>query len=174
MEKIRIVARHIEITKGITDYVEKRLGHHIEKYLHNIVSAQVILEVEKYRHIVEVVLHTSNKKVFRLKEVDENLYTAIDKIADRLKDTLIRFKEKMVLSRKHRKKVSEIFVSQEEPKYEIETEYVPIFEPQQALQQYSLSDKDYLIFINKQTDNICMVKNTSNGIKIVEFKPLKQ
>lgn len=174
MQNIKIVGRHIKITKAISDYVNKRFGG-LDKYVRKITSIQVILEVEKYRHSSEIVMHTYNKKVFRIKEVDENLYIAIDKSANRLKDMLLRYKERIVSSRKHRKKITEILslkekFLQQESNYKTSTLYLQAMSLEEAMKQHDLEKKDYFIFLNKMNDKICIIQEIDGEKHITEIE----
>jgi putative sigma-54 modulation protein len=90
---INITARHIELTKSLADYVNLKVEK-AEKYLSTLVWAQVILSVEKYRHVAEVVVHGA-QTTFRAKEESLDLYAAIDLALDKLEIQLKKFKEKM-------------------------------------------------------------------------------
>ncbi len=100
---IKIVGKHIEITDTLAKYIKKQFSV-IDKYMHKVISLQVILEKERYKYNCEVVLHTY-KKVFSVKESDESVYVAIDKSFNTIRNMLSKYKRKIVSSKKHRKKL---------------------------------------------------------------------
>lgn len=100
--QIKITARHIKLTDAIADYARKKVEK-AEHYFGNVVSAQVILSVDKYRQMAEVVLHTGRtgaRSIFRAKEVSDNLYAAIDLAMDKIDKQLRKIKE---IAKIHRK-----------------------------------------------------------------------
>jgi putative sigma-54 modulation protein len=95
--QMTISGHHLEITDSIRDYVQsklERLGHHHDR----ITNTHVILSVEKLEQKAEATLHVSGKDI-HADAVSEDLYAAIDALADKLDRQLIKHKEKM---RSHR------------------------------------------------------------------------
>jgi len=95
--QITISGHHLEVTDSLKDYVTtklERLSHHHDR----ITSLHVILSVDKLEQKAEATLHVSGKDIFA-DAVNEDLYTAIDSLADKLDRQLIKHKEKM---RSHR------------------------------------------------------------------------
>ncbi len=95
--QINISGHHLEVTDSLKDYVTtklERLGHHHER----ITSTHVILSVDKLIQKAEATLHVSGKDIFA-DAIHDDLYAAIDALADKLDRQLIKHKEKM---RNHR------------------------------------------------------------------------
>lgn len=95
--QINISGHHLEVTDSLKDYVTTkldRLGHHHER----ITSTHVILSVDKLIQKAEATLHVSGKDIFA-DAIHDDLYAAIDALADKLDRQLIKHKEKM---RNHR------------------------------------------------------------------------
>jgi putative sigma-54 modulation protein len=97
--QINITARHLDLTPAIADYVHKKVEK-CERYFDHLVWAQVILSVEKYRQVAEIVIHAA-KNTFRSKEESIDLYAAIDLALEKIEKQLKKYKEK---HRVHRKK----------------------------------------------------------------------
>jgi putative sigma-54 modulation protein len=53
--KVNITARHLELTSALKEYAEKKLLH-ARKFAANIKKGHIILNVEKDRHIAEIVV----------------------------------------------------------------------------------------------------------------------
>ena len=102
--QINITARHLALTPAISDYVRKKVEK-CERYFDHLVSAQVILYVEKYRQVAEVVIHAS-KTTFRSKEESIDLYAAIDLAVDKIEKQLKKYKEKGKIHRKNKNRSS--------------------------------------------------------------------
>lgn len=95
--QIMISGRHLEVTDALKSYVNaklERLNNHHDR----ITSTQVILSVDKLIQKAEATVHVSGKDLYA-ESASEDLYAAIDMLADKLDRQLIKHKEKM---RSHR------------------------------------------------------------------------
>ena len=95
--QINISGHHLEVTESLKDYVTsklERLSHHNDR----ITSTHVILSVDKLIQKAEATLHVSGKDI-HADATHDDLYAAIDALADKLDRQLIKHKEKM---RSHR------------------------------------------------------------------------
>jgi len=90
--KIIFKGKHIEVTDAIRNYIEKRLSK-LERYFDHILEVIVTLSVEKNRQIVEVTLQAS-RALIRAEEETDDMYTSIDKVADKLERQIKKYKEK--------------------------------------------------------------------------------
>jgi len=91
--QINISGHHVDLTDPIKDYVNnklEKLGRHHDR----ITSTNVILSVDKLVQKAEASVHVSGKEFFANSE-SEDLYAAIDVLADKLDRQLIKHKEKM-------------------------------------------------------------------------------
>jgi putative sigma-54 modulation protein len=63
--RVDVTGRHVEITPPLRTLIDKRLAK-LERLLNdNVVSAQVILTLEKYRHRTEMVVHARGDHMMR-------------------------------------------------------------------------------------------------------------
>src|SRR5438105_7342796 len=90
--ELNITARHLKLTSPIADYAQKKLEK-AKKYFGQLIWAQVILDVEKNRHMAEFVLHAAGR-TFTAKEESADLYAAIDLASDKIDEQLRRHKER--------------------------------------------------------------------------------
>jgi putative sigma-54 modulation protein len=95
--QINISGHHLEITDSIRDYVQSKLER-LSSHHDRITSTNVILTVDKLDQKAEATVHVSGKDLFA-DATSEDLYAAIDALADKLDRQLIKHKEKM---RSHR------------------------------------------------------------------------
>lgn len=78
---IKITAKGMKLTPAIKEKINVRVGK-IENFFDNIVSAQVLISVEKKSsHKAEIILHTGAKTTITASAVEGNLYQAIDAAA---------------------------------------------------------------------------------------------
>jgi putative sigma-54 modulation protein len=90
--QISVSGHHVEVTDSLRSYVETKLDR-LERHYDRITDMQVILSVEKQRQKAESTVRISGGEVYADAESDD-LYTAIDKLADKLDRQLIKQKEK--------------------------------------------------------------------------------
>ena len=93
--KVNITARHLELTPALKEYAQKKLEQ-VKKHTRKITTAHIILNVEKDRHIAEVVLGVAKSKI-NAKTVAGDMYASIDlvmsKIVKQLRKHLDKIKE---------------------------------------------------------------------------------
>lgn len=90
--QINLSGHHIELTDALRDYVTGKFER-IERHFERINNVQVILNVEKLKHIAEAKLNVNGGEVFANAE-DGNMYAAIDALVDKLDRQIIKHKEK--------------------------------------------------------------------------------
>lgn len=90
---LNITGRHVEVTPAIRDYVTSKLDRVI-RHFDNVTSVTVILSVEKLKQKAEVTVHLSGKDIF-VESIDEDLYAAIDSLADKLDRQIQKYKQKL-------------------------------------------------------------------------------
>lgn len=89
---LTISGHHVDVTPAIRDYVATK-PHRIKRHFDNVITANVILRVEKLVHKIEIRLHVKGHD-FHAHGEDANMYAAIDFLADRLDRQIVRHKEK--------------------------------------------------------------------------------
>ena len=95
--QLTISGHHIDVTPALRDYVNNKLEK-LARHHDRITSTNVILSVDKLVQKAEATVHVSGKEFFANSE-SEDLYAAIDTLADKLDRQLIKHKEKL---RSHR------------------------------------------------------------------------
>lgn len=91
---ISVTGRHIEITDAIRDYTHDKLQHALLDYP-RIESVHVILAVEKYRHLAEVVVQAPNHVRVEAKEETDDLYASIDSAIEKAEKQLRRHRDRV-------------------------------------------------------------------------------
>lgn len=90
---LQISGHHLEITPAIHDYVTGKLER-VTRHFDNVIDVNVILSVDKLKQKAEVTVHLSGKDVF-VESTDEDLYAAIDNLADKLDRQIQKHKQKI-------------------------------------------------------------------------------
>ncbi|MDR1310154.1 MAG: ribosome-associated translation inhibitor RaiA [Deltaproteobacteria bacterium] len=88
-----VTFRHMEPSDHIKKYGRDKLSR-LEKYLDSVLTADVTLTVDKFRHRAEVVLSSDGLKIKAMEEKDE-MYSALDLVIDKLEKQLKRHMEKL-------------------------------------------------------------------------------
>ena len=100
---INIRATGMELTDAIRQYVEDKMNS-LEKYAHDIMQMDVTVGMETNHHNKgEIFSCSANVEVkgdmLRIERNAEDLYKAIDKVRDHLREMLAERKDKMVEGR---------------------------------------------------------------------------
>lgn len=174
--QVNITARHLDLTPPLANYVQKKVEK-CEKYLDHLVWAQVILSVEKYRQVAEIVIHAA-KITFRSKEESIDLYAAIDLAVDKMEKQLKKHKEITKVHRQARKGVpAEKSVGtirgKSLPAKEAETGKYLISEVKrfdvrpstirEAIDEMELLGYSFYMFMNAETSQVNVVYRRENG-----------
>ena len=90
---LSVSGHHLEVTPSLRDYVAAKLER-VTRHFDHVIDAHVILTVEKLKQKAEVTLHVRGKDLHCESEQDD-LYAAIDLLADKLDRQVLRYKDKM-------------------------------------------------------------------------------
>ncbi len=91
--QLTISGHHLEITAALHTYVQSKLER-LERHNDRITQVAVILSVEKLVQKAEATVHANGVELFAESEHDD-LYAAIDALADKLDRQLIKRKERL-------------------------------------------------------------------------------
>ena len=184
---VNVTGRHLAITAAINDYAQKKVESlHLD--YPRIVSAHVILEVEKYRHRAEVVLVCCNHITIEAHEECSDLYASIDQAVSKVARQMRKYKTRLLKhQRPHRNTTvryleeqvydADAFDDAEEPITAkgyaeappepeiIHTEKLPV-KPMyidEAVLQMDMSAKQFLVFLNAKTEKVNVLYRRKKG-----------
>ncbi len=179
---ITVTVRHESITDSLRNYVHKKIdGLHLD--YPKIIEAKAVLDVQKNRHIAEIILYCANHiTIDASSETHDNMYASIDntisKIARRMR------KHKTRLLKKHRPKPEDTIKHIEEKVFsqnifdEIAEEINEDPEPmlihregyklkelykEDAIMELELSDKPFLAYTNARRNVLQIVYRRPDG-----------
>lgn len=92
--QVNISGHQLDVTDALRDYVGEKLGR-LERHFDRITNVQVTMAVEKLKQKIEATLHIAGGEVVANAE-HEDMYAAIDLLADKLDRQLIKHKEKQL------------------------------------------------------------------------------
>ena len=78
--KTTIVARKMDLTAGLKDYVEKKLTK-LDKFFGEDAEAKITMSVEKTRQKIEATIYSHNI-IYRVEQVTSDMYVTMDKVID--------------------------------------------------------------------------------------------
>lgn len=90
---LNISGHHVELTSPMREYVLNKLKR-IERHFDHLISAEVILSVEKMRQKAEATIHASGANL-HAEAIDGDMYAAIDLMMDKLDQQTRKHKEKV-------------------------------------------------------------------------------
>ena len=90
--QVNLSGLHDEVTDALRQYVGDKIKR-IERHFDNVTDIQCILTVEKLEHKAEATIHVSGATLFA-DAVEDNMYAAIDALADKLDRQVKKHKEK--------------------------------------------------------------------------------
>ncbi len=88
-----ITGQHLEITQPLRDYVNKKFLK-VKEHIDHLVSAHVVLIVEKLEQKAEIQIHLKGKELFA-SATENDMYAAIDAMMDKAHRQAIKHKEKL-------------------------------------------------------------------------------
>ncbi len=89
---LSVTGHHLEITPAIRDYVSAKLER-VTRHFDHVIDVNVIMTVEKLAQKIEANIHVSGKDIFA-EAIDNDMYAAIDLLADKLDRQVLKHKEK--------------------------------------------------------------------------------
>ena len=167
--------KQMDLTDGIKHAIEEKLGR-LDFYLHPETDVKVTVSAKKARQKVEVTIFPINGPIIRAEDIEENLYAAIDVVYDKLNKQLRKYKKR--LQDRHQsiesirfdaiEDLNENDYSQEEGNLDIVIERTKRFgvkpmSPEEAVLQMDLSEHDFYMFKNAETNDISIVYRRKNG-----------
>jgi len=95
---LTVTGHHLDLTDSLREYVSSKIDR-LERHSDDLQDVHVILSVEKSRQKAEATVNVKGNRLFA-DTTEEDMYAAIDLLADKLDRQLIRHKEKQ---KKHRR-----------------------------------------------------------------------
>jgi len=170
--QINVTFRQIEPSAALRAYAEEKISR-IKKYLEEPIEAHVVLKTEKFRHIAEVSIIGNGMRVNGREETDD-MYSAIDVVADTIEGQVIKGKDKS----RRRKPVNTgkdlsapLSVPVQEKTNEdkesriirAEQVYAKPMDLDEAVMQLNLSNGEFMVFTNRVTNRINVLYHRKDG-----------
>ena len=169
--KYNIRGNKIDVTEAINDYIESKLSK-IEKYFDDDVEAKAIISARGREQKVEVTIWSGKYNV-RAEEVNEDLYSAIDLVVDKLERQLKRYKDKFnnkkIAKEEYVPEIEEYFEEEEQEVVRRKEVFLKPIDEEEAITQMELLGHSFFVFKNVDTNKINVVyKRKDGGYGIIE------
>jgi putative sigma-54 modulation protein len=182
---ITVTGRHVSITEAIRDHANSKLEN-IHLDYPKIIEAKVILDVQNYRHIAEVILYCANHITIEATTETDDMYASIDGTVSKIARQMRKFKTRMLQNHRPRKGKMRhldeaVFASRiahddhadeeapEEPDahepvivHQENIRIRPLFKDE-AIMDLELSDRPFLIYHNADTDKLTVLYRRKDG-----------
>ena len=168
--KLNIRGDKVTITKSIKDYIEDKKSR-LDKYFVNTkgVEGKVLIRIRNDEQIIEVTIPTS-RFTLRAEERDQDLYTAIDLVIDKLERQIRKNKTRLNDKYKDLDKF-EMSFNFDVPEEEIDdvkivkrknVEMKPMDE-EEAILQMELLNHDFFVFKNIDEECVSVLYERKDG-----------
>jgi len=162
-----VTFKNLDPSNHLKSYVSDKLDR-FDKYLHNPGEANVVLSVEKFRHIAEVNI-VGDRMTINGKEETEDMYSAIDMVLDKLEKQIKRSKQKIRDRRAGKGKSRPAMADMEGLDEDAEgrlmiknIEYKPM-DVDEAIMQMDLVEDSFLVFTNARSDRVNVLYRRKDG-----------
>lgn len=171
---LMITGRHVEVTTALRRHVETRFKR-LERYGMRFGDVQVILSVEKYRHVAEVVLPV-NGAVVQGKTSTTEMYASIDQLFDKIGRQILKRKEKLADHKLRpapaapRKRLQQSVP----PTEEVETLRIPLqgLSVAQALSRLGNDPHALVVYKDATTDRVQVMRRLESGaVQVIDPRP---
>lgn len=179
--QISITGRHVDLNDGLRRHVERRIEA-LKRYFDGVISAHVVLGVERARHIAEVTIH-ANQATLHAEDQTSDLYASIDGAIHRIETQLKKHKDRLHSHRTRSEQRAEnlhlnVGVLDAENVGELSAEARVIRSQKFAVKpmtideaalQMDLFDHDFLVFLNANTRKLNVIyRRRDNAYGLIE------
>lgn len=164
-----VTFKNLDSSDTLKSYVQDKLDR-FDRLLDNPGEANVVLSVEKFRHMAEINI-IGDRLTINGKEETVDMYSAIDMVLDKLEKQIKKSKEKIRERRSNNKSrnkgilEAEISGAEEERESHIRIkhiEYKPM-DVEEAALQLDLLDDNFLVFTNALSDQVNVLYRRKDG-----------
>jgi putative sigma-54 modulation protein len=164
-----VTFKNLDPSDTLKSYVGEKLDR-FDRLLDNPAEANVVLLVEKFRHIAEISIN-GDRLTLNGKEETNDMYSAIDMALDKLEKQIKKNKDKIRMRRigaraKNRNVMeTEMNLPEEELERQVKIkniEYKPM-DVEEAVLQMDLLNDNFLVFTNARSDQVNVLYRRKDG-----------
>jgi putative sigma-54 modulation protein len=164
-----VTFKNLDPSDTLKSYIKDKLDR-FDRLLENPAEANVVLSVEKFRHIAEVNI-IGDRLSINGKEETDDMYSAIDFVVDKLNKQIKKNKQKVRERRAGGKAKNQVMLNEdmlaaeEDAERELKIkniEYKPM-DVDEAILQLDLLDDNFLVFTNSHSDRVNVLYRRRDG-----------
>lgn len=163
-----VTFKNLDPSETLKSYVTDKLNR-FDRLLDNPAEANVVLSVEKFRHIAEINI-AGDRMTINGKEETVDMYSAIDNLMDKLEKQIKKSKQK-IRERRAGSKARNFSIENEKVSVDDEVErqvrvknieYKPM-DVEEAVLQMDLMTDNFLVFTNARSDRVNVLYRRKDG-----------
>ncbi len=163
-----VTFKNLDPSDTLKSYVTDKLNR-FDRLLDNPAEANVVLSVEKFRHIAEINI-AGDRLTINGKEETVDMYSAIDNVMDKLEKQIKKGKQK-IRERRAGSKARNFAIEEEALAVDDEMErqvrvkhieYKPMH-VEEAVLQMDLTTDNFLVFTNARSDRVNVLYRRKDG-----------
>ncbi len=177
---ITVTVRHEQVTDALRDHAIKKIeGLHLD--YPRIIEAKVILDVQRNRHIAEIILFCANHITIEAHTEGKDMYTALDETIEKIARRMRKHKTRLMKThRPHRNEsiryLEERFFKEEVLDHPEDSDIDPepfIVHPENyrirtmfkedAIMQLELTDRPFVLYKSARRDCLTIVYRRKDG-----------
>ncbi|MBI2433290.1 MAG: ribosome-associated translation inhibitor RaiA [Candidatus Hydrogenedentes bacterium] len=176
---VKVTGRHMDLTDALRNYIHSGLRK-VETHFDRLMDADVVLDVQKHRHIAEVNLHANGVRIHG-KEASSDMYASVDAVFAKLEKQIRKHKERInrhqPRTAREERDYAHAIISvnpdngqelEAEAPYrprEIHREKLPMkpMNVEEAVLQLELVDDPFLVFSNADTSRVNVLYSRDDG-----------
>lgn len=177
---VTISGRHLDVTDGLKGHIEERLTK-LASHFDKVIDADVVLDIEKHRHIAEVNVHANGIRIHG-KESSLDMYASVDAVLHKLERQCLKYKGRI---NRHKPRLVETIQSYRQsilspaggnghleeaestaPAHapvQHETLQMKHLNTDEAVLQLELTDDIFLVFYNTETSQMNVLYKHADG-----------
>ena len=163
-----ITGRNIEVTPGLKDAVEKKIGK-LEHFFTPDTEVIVALSAQKDRQKIEVTIPVKGNTI-RAEESSTDMYVSIDLVEEVIERQIRRYRKKLIDKKQAAVSFSQAFIEEEDEVQDDEIQIVKTKKfaikptiPEEACLQMEMLGHSFYVFLNADTDQVNVVYKRKNG-----------
>ena len=164
-----VTFKNLDPSEHLKSYVTEKLDR-FDRLLDNPAEANVVLSVEKFRHIAEININGDRLNINGKEEIND-MYSAIDMVMDKLEKQIKKSKQKI---REHRsgtrgrskgKAAVEVEPIDEDTEKQVKVKYIEYkpMDVEEAVMQMELANNQFLVFTDARTDKVNVLYRRKDG-----------
>lgn len=168
--QVTVTFRHMDSSDPLKKYLEEKTER-LEKYLVEPIEVHWVLSVEKIRHIADATIVAANGVTIKGQEATEEMYSAVDKVLDKLEKQVRKHKEKVKNYKFGEGESSSVKYGASEVEAPRSTSRIVKTEDvfakpmsiEEARMQMEVIDRDFLVFTDSTTSKINVLYRRADG-----------